>query len=680
MIIRPKNGAIDRAGFWSHASEATAREAAIEAYGEPNLKLSNGAELRFGAHGSVSVVVRGEKLGRWYDHEQQTGGFLRIPDADFAPCSTPTDGRFYLNGAKPETKRDTGNADAARAIWDASAPISGTPAEVYLAARGILRHVPDNRVRYHPSAQDGLPCAVYAVTDREGAVVAIQRVPLLPDGTDRDRKAGKKSLGPVSGGFFTLADPRPRKTVVVEGPEDALSIWFAMHDDISAPDARICAMLGQRWAAAAEAYPGAIFVADADSVDKAREAAASVGGWIVDPAPFKDANALLLAEGAAALWQRVHDAVKAEAEATPAPETAPTGPEFIRASDLALRPVPPREWLVPDLVPGSTVTTISGDGGVGKSLLALQLAISTSLGLPWAGRHIETAPALMVTAEDDIDEVLRRITDIAALIDTDPREMGGLEVLSLAGLDALMSAWNRLSNTMAPTPLFEQVERRIVDTGARLVVFDTLADLHSGQENDRAHARQVISQFRGLAIRNACAVVLLAHPSLTGLATGTGTSGSTAWNNSVRSRLYLERLFVDGVEADPDLRVLTTKKSNYGPTGAEVLFRWTDGALKLEASDSGLDKAANEARAERVFMDLLRAREDQGRPVSPSPGPNYAPTQFATEPASEGISKAQFRAAMNRLFGAKRIAIAVTGSASKQRKRIIPAPETEWVS
>ena len=233
---------------------------------------------------------------------------------------------------------------------------------------------------------------------------------------------------------------------------------------------------------------------------------------------------------------------------------------------------------------------------------------------------------------------------------------------------------------MAPTPLFEQVERRIVDTGARLVVFDTLADLHSGQENDRAHARQVISQFRGLAIRNACAVVLLAHPSLTGLATGTGTSGSTAWNNSVRSRLYLERLFVDGVEADPDLRVLTTKKSNYGPTGAEVLFRWTDGALKLEASDSGLDKAANEARAERVFMDLLRAREDQGRPVSPSPGPNYAPTQFATEPASEGISKAQFRAAMNRLFGAKRIAIAVTGSASKQRKRIIPAPETEWVS
>jgi RecA-family ATPase len=379
---------------------------------------------------------------------------------------------------------------------------------------------------------------------------------------------------------------------------------------------------------------------------------------------------MLLAEGAAALWARVRGAVKAEA--------APSGPAFIRVSDLALQPVPPREWLAPDLVPGSTVTTISGDGGVGKSLLALQLAISTSLGLPWAGRAIETAPALMVTAEDDLDEVLRRITDIATLIDRDPREMRGLEVLSLAGHDAIMSAWNRLTNTMSATPLFEAVEQRIVDTGARLAIFDTLADLHSGQENDRAHARQVISQFRGLAIRNRCAVVLLAHPSLTGMATGTGTSGSTAWNNSVRSRLYLERVFIDGQEADPDLRKLTTKKSNYGPTGAEVLFRWTDGALKLESAGTGLDRAAADAKAERVFMDLLREREAQGRHVSPSPGPNYAPTQFASDPQAEGVSRAQFRAAMERLFAAKRIALDVTGPPSRQRSRIVLAAENEW--
>jgi RecA-family ATPase len=284
----------------------------------------------------------------------------------------------------------------------------------------------------------------------------------------------------------------------------------------------------------------------------------------------------------------------------------------------------------------------------------------------------------MVTAEDDLDEVLRRVHDIAALLDRDPADMRGFEIMSLAGLDAIMSGWQRMTNTMTPTPLFEQIEARVRETGARLAVFDTLADLHSGQENDRAHARQVVAQFRGLALRNRCAVLLLAHPSLTGLATGTGASGSTAWNNSVRSRLYLERVFVDGEEADPDLRRLTTKKANYGPVGAEVLWRWRDGAFEIVAADTGLDRAAAEARAERVFLELLRQREAQGRPVSHIPGTNFAPAQFAADPAAEGVSKAHFRAAMDRLFATKKIRVELSGPPSKQRKRIIAQDAEGW--
>lgn len=47
---------------------------------------------------------------------------------------------------------------------------------------------------------------------------------------------------------------------------------------------------------------------------------------------------------------------------------------FFIASDLDGKPVPSREWLVRDLVPSSTVTLLGGDGGTGKSLLALMLA------------------------------------------------------------------------------------------------------------------------------------------------------------------------------------------------------------------------------------------------------------------------------------------------------------------
>ena len=193
------------------------------------------------------------------------------------------------------------------ALWDAATPFKDTIAETYLEKRGIMRWVPESRVRYHPAAQDGKPCVVFAVTDKAGEVVAIQRAPILDDGSDRDRAAGKKSLGPIGEGFFVLADPHPRQTIICEGPEDALAIRFAAREDITAPDICVVAMMGQRWDRAAETFPGAIFVADADSLDRAREAAASVGGWIVDPAPHKDANSLLLADGPAELccqWLR----------------------------------------------------------------------------------------------------------------------------------------------------------------------------------------------------------------------------------------------------------------------------------------------------------------------------------------------------------------------------------------
>jgi hypothetical protein len=75
-----------------------------------------------------------------------------------------------------------------------------------------------------------------------------------------------------------------------------------------------------------------------------------------------------------------------------------------------------------------------------------------------------------------------------------------------------------------------------------VVILDTLADLFPDNENDRAQARQFVGMLSAIAIKYKCAVILLAHPSPAGLNNGTGTSGSTGWNNSVRSRLYLTRV------------------------------------------------------------------------------------------------------------------------------------------
>src|SRR4029450_5147868 len=84
---------------------------------------------------------------------------------------------------------------------------------------------------------------------------------------------------------------------------------------------------------------------------------------------------------------------------------------------------------------------------------------------------------------------------------------------------------------------------------------------------------------------NDCAVLLLAHPSLSGMSTGRGTSGNTAWNNSARSRLYFEAVKHKDDERNEEqesetLRTLTVKKSNYGPTGKKVTSNGAMGHMK----------------------------------------------------------------------------------------------------
>src|SRR5262245_5597145 len=65
--------------------------------------------------------------------------------------------------------------------------------------------------------------------------------------------------------------------------------------------------------------------------------------------------------------------------------------------------IPIREWVVPDYIPQEAVTLLSGDGGLGKSLLALQLAVARALARDWIGLLPEPGRTLVLSAEDDAD-------------------------------------------------------------------------------------------------------------------------------------------------------------------------------------------------------------------------------------------------------------------------------------
>jgi RecA-family ATPase len=353
----------------------------------------------------------------------------------------------------------------------------------------------------------------------------------------------------------------------------------------------------------------------------------------------------------------------------PAPAIIPArASRFYCAASLAQRPVPPRAWLVRDLVPTGTVTLLGGDGGTGKSLLALQLTHAVATGGAWLGRSVATGGALYVSAEDDEAELHRRLADVVQASGGSFDDLNRLTLRSLAGEDGLLAMLDRSGGGLQASALFHEIETRIAEEKPALVVLDTLADLFPGNENDRAQARQFIGLLRGLAIRHACAMVLLAHPSLSGLSSGSGTSGSTGWNNSVRSRLYLARVQDDGFEADPDLRTLRSMKANYSRTGAEITLRWQSGVFVAQENETGLDRMASGAKAERVFVKLLRLLADQGRRVNTGGGQTYAPTVFANHPEAEGVSKRAFRSAMETLLRNRAIVIAEDGPPSKRRQ------------
>lgn len=344
---------------------------------------------------------------------------------------------------------------------------------------------------------------------------------------------------------------------------------------------------------------------------------------------------------------------------------------FYCAASLKGEPVKPRQWLVHGLIPQKTVTLFSGDGGTGKSLLALQLAVAVATGRGWVGKPVSEGSVIYMSAEDDDEELHRRLDDILRADGRTYDDLEGLTLRSLAGEDALLAVDSQMA--LMQSELFKELDARAADEAPTLVVIDTLADVYPANENDRAKVRQFIGILRGLALKRNCAVLLLGHPSLTGLSNGSGSSGSTAWNNSVRSRLYLSRITDNGFEADPDRRVMTTMKANYGRIGEETHMKWQAGVFVAEASEQGLDKLAQEAKAQRVFMKMLATFTAQGRQVNHAAGPAYAPKLFSEHPDAEGMTKRAMKAAMEGLLAAEKIKIEQDGPPSKRRSFLVEA-------
>jgi RecA-family ATPase len=357
--------------------------------------------------------------------------------------------------------------------------------------------------------------------------------------------------------------------------------------------------------------------------------------------------------------------------------------QWLDMSNWDGEPVPERQWAIRDRVPLNQVGLFSGEGGTGKSIVELMKNIAHVAGKDWLDSLPEPGPTFYLGAEDDTDELHIRLAAIAKHYDVTFEELikGGMHVLPLLGRDATLCALNPKTGRVETTDLYRQIYERAGDLKPKNISVDTLSRAFAGNEIDRSQVYAFAMHMQALAMVANGSVTVLSHPSLQGIASGSGISGSTAWHGAFRFRQYLKGVKCEeGEQPENNLRELEFKKNQYGPLGESIPLHYKDGLFLPVAGASGLDKLARESRADMIFMDLLRRFADQGQNVShKKPAPNYAPAAFAreTEAKAQKFRKSELEDAMRRLFAANRIMIETYGRPSQPSSKLAVKPFKE---
>jgi RecA-family ATPase len=330
-----------------------------------------------------------------------------------------------------------------------------------------------------------------------------------------------------------------------------------------------------------------------------------------------------------------------------------------------------RKWIVPGYFSDETVGFLYGDGGTGKSLLIHQLAIARALAREWIDLLPEPGRTLVLSTEDDVDEMWRRVEGILPFYKATMADLADTRFVDLVGENSVLGLLSK--GIIEPTPMYHALNELMSDFKPGLVCLDVLADLFSGSEIDRNQVTQFVGLLKRLCRAHHCAILLAAQPSVSGINTGAGTSGSTGWSNAGRGRAYFHRVKAqDGSEPNKDLRTFKGMKNNYGEIGGPIDVVYKNGLFVPTRGLTGFDKMAAEAKIKDTFIILLKRFNQQRRNASTSHGTSYAPALFAKSPDNNDFSAKQFEAAMEQLLADNKIHLIEKGCLSRPSRTLKP--------
>lgn len=273
--------------------------------------------------------------------------------------------------------------------------------------------------------------------------------------------------------------------------------------------------------------------------------------------------------------------------------------ETVRMSDVEPKPV---EWVWPRRIPRGKLSMLSGEPGLGKSTITLDIAARVTRGTGWPDAPEETRDpgyVLLLTAEDDLADTVRPRLDAAGA------DVG--KVFVVRSVKEVDEAGKERSGVLALAKDLDLIDEALHSLPfPELIIIDPASAYFGGSDTHRnSDIREVLAPLKELAEFWKVAILLVNH-----LNKGAGQKamhrslGSIGFVAAVRSA-YL----IAADEADKGRALMLPVKSNLAPCADGLAYR-------IVETEACVPRIEWEADPVTISADeALRAGEDRDREV-----------------------------------------------------------------